>query len=662
MRILRYGEAGLFLVIIVLSILAADVQAVRVFVWHRLPHYALWLAWTIPLYIAYQYVHLRAMERKLTQREELFQLISENAADMIAVVDGHGRRLYNSPSYQKILGYTIEELQSTSVLQQIHPDDHAMILQAADEARRTGIGKRLEYRVRHKNGPWLVLESTASPICNDRGELEKMVIVNRDITERKQAEAKLAHSAMHDALTDLPNRAQFRERLQRAFERSQKDAHYKFAVLFVDIDGFKVFNDSMGHSAGDKIIVEISRRLLHCLRFEDTLFRPIGRDEPSATKDVLARFGGDEFTILVGAIADPSDAMRVAKRVQEALGTFSADERKIFISASIGIALSTTPHTRAEELLRDADIAMYRAKSLGKSRCEFFDEEMHARVVDQLDLETDLRRAVSEEEFRLHYQPIVELSTRKIVGFEALLRWQRSDQSLVMPDSFISVAEGIGLVVPLGKWVLREACRQAQLWKKEYPHGGSPSVTVNLSPKQFVHPQLFHDIEEVIAETGINPRRLHLEITESTTMADQELTQRVLGQLRTLGIGICLDDFGTGYSSLGRLRHLPVDTLKIDRSFVSQIESDAASRSIVHLIVQFAHTIQLQVVAEGVETLEEWEFLKKLGCKFGQGYLFSKAVDAETALKLLAHQGKNALPQETWPDREKAAHATNHGT
>lgn len=605
---------------------------------HHAGEAALWAIGLVAIFVGYQHFRLARLRRQLNQREELFRLISENAADMIALVDVSGKRLYNSPAYEKVLGYSARELAITSAYQQIHPDDIPKVMAAAHEARVTGIGSRLEYRIRHKGGHWLVLESTASAIRNERGEVEKLVIVNRDITERKRVEEMLQHHAQHDGLTDLPNRSLFQNRLQRAFERAQKNPAYKFAVLFVDIDGFKVFNDTMGHRVGDEILIEIGKRLANCLRFEDTLSRPTGKARQNSYDgdEVLARLGGDEFTILIGAIQDPSDAMRVANRIQDALGIFIVEGREVFISASIGIALSTTSRKRAEELLRDADIAMYRAKTLGKSRCEFFDEEMHTKAVKLLNLENDLRRAVDEQDFRVHYQPIVRLANGSIVGFEALLRWRRSPDCLASPDTFIGVAETAGLIVPLGKWILREACRQAQRWQARYPRDPALSISVNVSPKQFSHHELVSDIKEVLEDTGIDPQRLHLEITESVAMADPTKTNQILQQLTDLGTGICLDDFGTGHSSLGRLRRFPVDMLKIDRSFVSHMESDAEARQIARLIIEFAHTVNLRVIAEGVETNAQLEHLRRLGCEFGQGYFFSKPVDPEGVERMLA--------------------------
>src|ERR1700733_13108881 len=416
-------------------------------------------------YAIYQHLQLHRIRRQLEERDQLFQLISENAADMIALVDGDGRRLYNSPAYLKALGYSPEDLKATSSIDQIHPDDRQRVLQAAERARLSGQGERMEYPVRHKDGTWRTLESTASPIRNAKGQTDKLVIVNRDITERKQAEETLAHNAFHDGLTNLPNRALFLDRLQRALILSKTHPNYKFAVLLIDVDEFKVVNDSLGHSAGDELLIQIAQRLRDSVRRVEIVSRPSEADEPDrqAIDYTLARLGGDEFTILLDDIGDPIEAVRVAERIQTELAApFVINQEEIVISASIGITSSISPHTQAEDLVRDADIAMYRAKRAGKARCEVSDTAMHANAVKRLRLETDLRKALDQGEFRVYYQPIVSLQTGKITGFEALTRWQRPE-GLLSPIEFIAVAEETGLIIPMNRQLLREACEHLRL-------------------------------------------------------------------------------------------------------------------------------------------------------------------------------------------------------
>jgi PAS domain S-box-containing protein len=589
------------------------------------------------IYTVYQQLQLQRVRRQLAERNRLFELISENAADMIAVVGQNGERLYNSPAYEKVLGYSPEDL-TASPVEQIHPDDRARVLGAAEKARITGRGERLEYRIRHKDGSWRVLESTASAIRGTQGATEGLVVVNRDITDRKRTEEMLAHNAFHDRLTDLANRTLLLDRLGRALATSRRHVDFKFAVLFIDIDGFKIFNDSLGHAAGDALIVQIARRLGSSLRRADTISRPRQDDnEDRVFRDnTLARPGGDEFAVLAEELRDPSDAVRIAERIQEKLAfPFNLDGREIVVSASIGIALSSTTSKEAQDVLRDAEIAMYRAKQTGKARCEVFDNAMHVGALKRLQLETDLRRAVDQGEFRVFYQPIVSLQDRRILGFEALTRWQ-SPQGMVMPNDFIPVADETGIILSINRQLLPEACKQTLSWQQQFPSDPPLSLSVNISPKQFAQADLAAQIGELLQQSGMNPRCVDLEITETIAMADAEKSAGMLSGLKALGVGLDIDDFGTGYSSLSRLQSFRVDTLKIDRIFVSRIDSDHETHEIVRVIIMLAHSLGLKVVAEGVETQAQFDLLRDLGCERAQGYLFSKPVDHETILKLLA--------------------------
>ena len=589
-------------------------------------------------YTIYQHFQLHRIRRQLAERDQLFQLISENAADMIALVGSDGRRLYNSPAYQKVLGYSPEDLKTTSSFDQIHPDDRPRVLKAAEQARLTGRGKTLEYRIRHKDGSWRTLESTASPIRNGKGQTDKLVIVNRDITERKRAEELLAHNAFHDGLTNLPNRALFLDRLQHALTFSKRHANYKFAVLLLDIDEFKIVNDSLGHTAGDELLIKIGQRLKDAVRRADTVLRPYSDNVPDkpANDDTLARLGGDEFTIFLDDIRDPIEAVRVAERIQVELAVpFAVNHQEIVISASIGIVSSANPHTQAEDLMRDADIAMYRAKRSGKARCDVSDPAMHETAVKRLRLETDLRKAYEQGEFRVFYQPIVSLQTGEITGFEALTRWQRLE-GIVPPAEFIAVAEEIGLIIPMNRQLRREACQQLQSWQSQFPASPPLTMSVNVTAKEFMQPDLASEIGNTLEEIGLDPACLQLEIIETIAMDDAEKSSQVLARLKALGVCLSIDDFGTGYSSLSRLRRIPVDTLKIDRAFIMHMDTDPENLEIVRVIITLAHNLGLKVVAEGAETQEHIKLLKQLNCEKAQGYRYSRPDDAQAMMKLLA--------------------------
>ncbi|HYL09881.1 MAG TPA: EAL domain-containing protein [Candidatus Acidoferrales bacterium] len=454
-----------------------------------------------------------------------------------------------------------------------------------------------------------------------------------------QLEDKLVHNALHDSLTELPNRALFLDRLAHCIRRAERHPEYKFAVLFVDLDRFKIVNDSLGHLAGDKLLVDIARRLTRSIRRNDLVSRP--RDAGATVRggeDTLARLGGDEFTILLEDIQDASDGIRVAERIQQQLASpLSINSQEIFATASIGIALSDTAYKAAEDMVRDADIAVHRAKAQGGSRCEIFDRAMHVSAVGRLKLETDLRRAIEHNQFRLHYQPIVSLGDRHIIGFEALLRWQRPGNGLVPPGEFLPVAEETGLIVSIGRWAIREACRQMKEWNRLLSSAPPLTMAVNISAKQFAQPNLVSEIMQVLRDTGLDPGCLKLELTESLTMRDAEHTAAIVDELRALGVRLSIDDFGTGYSSLSYLRRFAIDTLKIDRSFVSGMSGNVECFEIVKTIMTLAHNLGMAVVAEGTETAEQVRQLESLACEYAQGYFFSRPVDSESVEQMLLH-------------------------
>ncbi len=431
---------------------------------------------------------------------------------------------------------------------------------------------------------------------------------------------QLTRQAFRDPLTNLPNRALFMDRLSHGLTRAQR-RHEHLAVLFLDLDRFKVVNDTLGHAVGDQLLVEVSRRLTSALRPGDT----------------VARLGGDEFGVLLEDVADAETAETVAVRIEESLGKpYRFEGREVFVTASIGIALSSAKLGLPEEILRDADLAMYHAKAKGKARHEVFDGSMSAPALDRMDLEMDLRSAISRHEFRLHYQPILRLDTGKITEVEALIRWQHEKRGLLQPDEFIGLTEETGLIVPIGQWVLSEACKQARTWQLEYPTTPPLVMSVNLSAKQFQNPKLIEEIREALDESGLAPSCLKLEITETTVMQDAPVTLTKLNELKELGVRLAIDDFGTGYSSLGYLKRFPVDTLKIDRSFVKGLSPDGGDSAIVRAVVTVAKSLNMDVTAEGVETEGQLAEVKALGCDRAQGFLFARPVSAERVAPLLA--------------------------
>ncbi|HKG21674.1 MAG TPA: EAL domain-containing protein, partial [Blastocatellia bacterium] len=456
-------------------------------------------------------------------------------------------------------------------------------------------------------------------------ELNHYVVELKRATNDLQASKEhFRHAAFHDALTGLPNRALFTDHLRLVVERARRRGDHNFAVLFLDLDRFKNVNDSLGHTYGDLLLVAVAERLKSCLR----------------QADVVARFGGDEFAVLLDGFSGPEDAVRVAEKIQKEISLpLTIDSHEAFTSASIGIALGAAGYERPEEILRDADTAMYRAKEAGKASFEVFDELMYARAVSLLRLENDLRRAIERQEFRVYYQPIVALKTGEVCGFEALVRWQHPERGLISPAEFIPVAEETGLIVPLGKWVLEEACRQTREWQRQSFAHRELTLSVNLSGKQLARGDLSIQIQEVLERTDFDARSLKLEITETVVMANADLAITILEQLHALGIQLSIDDFGTGYSSLSYLHRFPAQILKIDRSFISRMGLGDENLEIVRTIIMLARNLGMEVVAEGVETKEQLAQLRALSCSYGQGYLFSVPLDAESAAALL-QQGR----------------------
>ncbi len=566
-------------------------------------------------------VERRRAEAAQQRSERRFRALIERSSDVVSVVDVAGRIHYSSPATTRILGYPLSDYVDHNLLDLIHPDDLELTTTLfAQLLAEPGASLATEMRLRHQDGSWRCIEATGTNLLTDPA-VDGIVLNYRDITERKRAELQREHDALYDRLTGLPNRILLTDRLEQAIRRAERRDDERFAVLFLDLDHFKIVNDSLGHTVGDQLLVAIAPRLEQCLRAADT----------------CARLGGDEFVILLDGIQDVGDAVRIAERIQaQMVQPFNLNGLQVVTSVSIGIVVSTVGYEHAGDVLRDADIAMYRAKAGGKARYQIFDVQMRARAQARLSLEAELRRALELNELRVYFEPILTLTTGRLAGFEALARWQHPERGLVQPADFIGVAEESTLIVAIDRWVLREACRQLHAWQRRVPADRRLVINVNISGRQFTRPDLAEQVERVLHEANLDADRLRLEITESMIMENIDHAAQVLHRLHSLGVKIAIDDFGTGYSSLGYLTQLPIDILKIDRRFVGRLAAGDGQAEIVNTIATLAHNLGLEVIAEGIETVQQYEWLKTLGCEFGQGYLFSRPLTASAATAALA--------------------------
>jgi diguanylate cyclase (GGDEF)-like protein/PAS domain S-box-containing protein len=564
---------------------------------------------------------LSLQNRQLRTSEERFRSLVRNSVDVNMIVSADGTIAYESPAAERVLGLRAGERLGQPAFEIIHPDDRAFGENLLAGVMQTpGAEVSGELRARHADGSWRSIDAVLKNLLDDPA-VGGIVVNYRDVTTRKTLEEELRRQAFHDSLTGLANRALFADRLEHALSRTRRFGQ-QVAVLFIDLDDFKTVNDSLGHGEGDLLLVAVAERLQHPLRSGDT----------------IARMGGDEFAVL---LEDPSDAnapVEVAQRLLAALeAPFERGAKELFVHASVGIAVSTLKSMTPGDLLRDADVSMYTAKSNGKNRVEVFQPSMHAAAIARLALKGDLERALEREEFALLYQPIIQLQTGQVTGVEALLRWHHPRRGVVGPTEFISVAEETGLIIPLGRWVLTEACRQAVAWDLEARR--PLRMSVNVSGRQ-IHQAGFTDqVAEVLASTGFDPARLTLELTESVLMQDVDVTAATLGELKRLGVRLAIDDFGTGYSSLSYLRRFPIDELKIDRSFVATVNVGPDQSALVRSILKLGDTLHLETVAEGIEQADQLHELQGLGADLGQGFYFAKPLTSEAISTLLAGDG-----------------------
>jgi diguanylate cyclase (GGDEF)-like protein/PAS domain S-box-containing protein len=548
--------------------------------------------------------------------ERRFRSLVQHASDIIMIVSADGLIRFVSPSVQPVLGYQAEALVGSAFVDLIHPEEGKWAIPfLAGPAQSCTQLPPVAWRLRRADGSWLHTETLGSNLLDDPA-VAGLVLATRDVSERKILEERLAHHAFHDSLTGLANRRQFQERVQAALVDPRRRAS-GLAVLFLDLDDFKTVNDSLGHSAGDELLIRVARRLKGCLR----------------ANDLPARIGGDEFAVLIDGFGGPAEVEAVARRIVAVLDEpHTLHSSEVLARASIGIAVPRVDEHDADALLRNADTSMYAVKRAGKGSYTFFEEAMHDRVVQQLQLDAELRHAVDRGEFVIHYQPIMHLATQSILGVEALLRWQHPTRGLLGPGEFIDRVEENGLIVPIGRWVLEEACRQLGRWDDDYEQVG---MSINISARQLQHETLLTDVRDAVDQAGIDPRRLTLEITETALLQDTTATIDLLAELKLLGVHLALDDFGTGYSSLSYLRRFPVDVVKIDRSFIEDVGKGPEESALPDAIIALCRSFRIESVAEGIELRRQLTHLQAVGCHGGQGFFFSRPLPPETLERLL---------------------------
>ena len=540
------------------------------------------------------------------------------------------RHVFINRAYHESLGYSFDQISAWGaefLPKTMHPDDLRRLLSQHQRYDALAEGEALEseYRMKHAHGEYRWMRARVVVVSRDAVGRARLVLgISEDITERKRLEEQLVHTALYDALTDLPNRALFLDRLERAIRRGKRQPNYRFAVLFMDLDRFKVINDGLGHLAGDQMLVFIARRLESCLREGDT----------------FARLGGDEFALLMEGLVKESDALLLAERIQNELRKpYLLGMNEVVTSSSMGITFSHPMYESPKEVLRDADIALYRAKERGLGHYQIFDAAMHEKVKQQIKLEEELRRAVERREFVLFYQPVRSLNSGKLLGLEALVRWQHPVRGLLAPDDFLSAAEESGLVVPIGWWVLTDACRMAAHWIRDGVLPEGAYVSVNLASKQFAQFDVVDRVASALKETGLPGDRLRLEIIETVILDTPGVVSEKVTKLKALGLGLLLDDFGTGYSSLSRLVSFPIDGIKIDRSFIGFLAESDNHRRLVHALIHLAHDLKLEVIAEGVQTAEQAAMLKEMGCDAVQGIMFLPPMPAQGLTDALSGSG-----------------------